>query len=235
MTVDQRKTYGSYHFGFSSKLADRHFEHLIKLFQTPSKISNSILGGRRSVLIDEMNKIGPVAVKCYHRGGIVRHFIKKRYLKWGKTRGQKEYELLQKVKRLGINAPEPIAFAYFGRIFYQAWLVTREIKQHQTLAELSLSNETRTLFVMKNVIEQASILIENSVLHVDLHPGNVIVDNQDKVYILDFDKGGIFPGNKNILKSRYIRRWNRAIKKHRLPKMLIELMYTGLNHKIDHR
>ena len=229
MTINRRKTYGSYHFGFSFELSDRHFRHLIKLFQKPSKISNSILGGRRSVLIDEMNTIGSVAVKYYHRGGIVRHFIKKRYLKCGKTRSQKEYELLQKVRGLGINAPEPIAFAYRGRLFYQAWLVTKEIKQHQTLAKLSLSNKKRTRFIMENIIEQVSTLIKNGILHVDLHPGNVIVDNQDMVYILDFDKGGIFPANKNILKNRYIRRWNRAIKKHRLPKMLIELMYAGLN------
>jgi len=230
MTIDRRKTYNSYHFGFSFELTDRHFQHLIKLFQIPSKISNSILGGRRSVLIDEINKIGSVAVKYYHRGGIVRHFIKKRYLKWGKTRSQKEYELLQKVRGLGINAPEPIAFAYRGHLFYQAWLVTREIKQHQTLAKLSILNEERTRFVMKNVIEQVSTLIKSSILHVDLHPGNVIVDNQDRVYILDFDKGSIFPGNKNILKNRYLSRWNRAIQKHRLPWMLNELMRSGLGN-----
>jgi 3-deoxy-D-manno-octulosonic acid kinase len=82
---------------------------------------------------------------------------------------------------------------------------------------------------MKNVIEQVSILIKNSILHVDLHPGNVIVDNQDRVYILDFDKGDIFSGNINKLKSRYLSRWNRAIQKHQLPEMLIELMCSALN------
>jgi 3-deoxy-D-manno-octulosonic acid kinase len=229
MNANKIKTYDSYNVGFSYDLSDKHLKHLIKLFQTPSKTSNSILGGRTSVLIDEIDYIGSVAVKYYHRGGFVRHFIKKRYFKWGKTRGQKEYELLQKVRRLGINAPEPIAFAYRGCFFYQSWLVTREIKQHQTLAKLSLSNKKRTRFVMENVIEQISTLIKNNILHVDLHPGNVIIDNQDRIYILDFDKGGIFLGNKKILKNRYIRRWNRAIKKHGLPEILIELMYSGLN------
>ena len=112
MNANKIKTYDSYNFGFSYDLSDQHLKHLIKLFQTPSKTSNSILGGRRSVLIDKIDDIGSVAVKYYHRGGFVRHLIKKRYLKCGKTRGQKEYELLQKVRRLGINAPEPIAFAY---------------------------------------------------------------------------------------------------------------------------
>lgn len=232
MIIEKRKKYNSYHFGFSFELTDRHFQHLIKLFQTPSKISNSILGGRRSVLIDEINKIGPVAVKYYHRGGMVRHFIKKRYFKLGKTRGQKEYELLQKVRSLGISAPEPIAFAYRGRLFYKGWLVTREIKEHQTLADLSFSNENRTLKIMQEVTRQISILIKNSILHVDLHPGNVIVDNQDRVYIIDFDKGHLFHGKNNSLRNRYLSRWNRAVKKHRLPQILCKSMRSDLRIKL---
>jgi len=207
-------------------------KYLIKLFERPAKTADSILGGRSTVLIDKINRIGSLAVKYYHRGGIVRHFIKKKYIKFGKTRGQREYEILQKVRSLGISAPEPIAFAYHGHLFYQAWLVTREIKQHQTLAELSMLNEERTRFVMKNVIEQVSTLIKKGILHVDLHPGNVIVDNKGKVYILDFDKGSIFSGNKNILTNRYLSRWNRAIQKHRLPLMLNELMRSGLGNNL---
>ena len=228
MTIDRRKTYEPYHFGFSLELTDRHFQHLIKLFQKPSKISNSILGGRRSVLIDEMNTVGSVAVKFYHRGGIVRHFIKNRYFKCGKTRGQREYELLQKVRRFGISAPEPIAFAYRGRLVYQAWLVTREIKQHQTLAQISLSNENLASILMKEVVKQISMLIKNNILHVDLHPGNIIVDKENQIYMLDFDKGSIFSGNKNKLEHRYLTRWIRAVSKHKLPKILTELMRINL-------
>jgi len=212
--------YDSYHFGSSYELTDQHLKHLIKLFQTPSKTADSVLGGRNSVLIDEINGLGHIVVKHYRRGGLVRYIVKQRYLKCGKTRSQEEYELLKKVRSFGISAPEPIAFAYRGRLFYQAWLVTREIKQHQTLAELSLSNIKRTRFVMKYVIEQVSILIKNSILHVDLHPGNVIVDNQNRVSIIDFDKGCFFHGKDTSLEKRYLSRWNRAVKKHRLPEIL---------------
>ncbi len=89
MNANIIKTYDSYNFGFSYDLSDQHLKHLIKLFQTPSKTSDSVLGGRRSVLIDEIDDIGSVAVKYYHRGGFVRHLIKKRYLKWGKNPGTK--------------------------------------------------------------------------------------------------------------------------------------------------
>ncbi len=221
------KTYNSYRFGFVHDLTEQHLKHLTKLFKTYSKPVNFVLGGRSSVVIDEINGLGTVVVKYYRRGGLVRYFVKQKYLKCGKTRGQREYELLQKVRSFGISAPEPIVFAYRGLLFYKGWLVTREIKGHQTLAELSFSNENRTRKILKEVTRQISILIKNNILHVDLHPGNVIVDNQDRVYIIDFDKGCLFNGKNTSLRNRYLRRWDRAVKKHQLPKMLSKLLHSG--------
>ncbi len=214
------KPYDSYHFGSLSDIADQQLKQLIRFFNLPKNSVNSALGGRTSITVARLEGIGSVVIKYYRRGGIIRYLIKQRYLKCGKTRCQIEYELLQKVRSLGINAPEPVAFAYRGRLFYQCWLVTREIKNHQTLAQISRSNEEQARMAMKAVVKQVSMLIKNNILHVDLHPGNVIVDNQNQVYLLDFDKGGVFPGDKNALRTRYLRRWNRAIQKHGLPEML---------------
>lgn len=223
MSTTHSKTYNSYHFGSPSNIADQQLKQLIRIFNLPKNSVNSALGGRTSITVTRLQGIGSVVIKYYRRGGVIRHLIKKRYLKCGKTRCQIEYELLQKVRSLGINAPEPIAFAYRGRLFYQCWLVTREIQDHQTLAQLSRSNEEQARMALKGVIKQVSMLIKNKILHADLHPGNVIVDNQNQVYLLDFDKGGVFPGDKNALKTQYLRRWNRAIQKHGLPEMLSEV------------
>jgi 3-deoxy-D-manno-octulosonic acid kinase len=221
--MHQINTYDSYHFGSPSHIANQQLKQLIRLFNLPKHTINSALGGRTSITAVRLEGIGSVVIKHYRRGGAIRYLIKQRYLKCGKTRCQNEYELLQKVRSLGINAPEPIAFAYRGHLFYQCWLVTREIKDHQTLVQISCSNEEQARMVMKEVVKQVSMLIKNKILHVDLHPGNVIVDNQNKVYLLDFDKGGVFSKGKNILRDRYIRRWNRAIQKHGLPEMLSEV------------
>ncbi len=223
MSTTHTKTYNSYHFGSSSDIADQQLKQLIRFFNLPKDSINSALGGRTSITVVPLEGIGSVAIKYYRRGGAIRYLIKQRYLKYGKTRCQIEYELLQKVRTLGINAPEPVAFAYRGRLFYQCWLVTREIQDHQTLAQLSCLNEEQARMAMKAVIKQVSTLIKNKILHVDLHPGNVIVNNQNQVYLLDFDKGGVFPGEKNALRHRYLRRWNRAIQKHGLPEMLSEV------------
>ena len=223
MSLAQTKTYHSYHFGSPSDITDQQLKQLIRFFNLPKDTIDSTLGGRTSITVAPLEGLGSVVIKYYRRGGVIRYLFKKRYLKCGKTRCQVEYELLKKVRSLGINAPEPVAFAYRGRLFYQCWLVTREIQDHQTLAQISRSNEEQTRMVMKEVVKQVSILIKNKIFHVDLHPGNVIVNNQNQVYLLDFDKASIFPGHKNDLRTRYLRRWNRAIQKHELPEMLNEI------------
>jgi 3-deoxy-D-manno-octulosonic acid kinase len=223
----QIKPYDSYHFGSLADIADQQLKQLIRFFNLPKNSVHSALGGRTSITVTRLQGIGSIVIKYYRRGGAIRYLMKKRYVKFGKTRCQIEYELLQKVRSLGINAPEPVAFAYKGRLFYQCWLVTREIQNHQTLVQISRSNEEQTRMAMKAVVKQVSMLIKNKILHADLHPGNVIVDNQNQVYLLDFDKGGGFPGNKNALRTRYLRRWNRAIQKHGLPEILSEV--NGFN------
>jgi 3-deoxy-D-manno-octulosonic acid kinase len=228
MSTALTKTYDSYHFGSSSDLTDRQLKQLIMLFNTPTDTVDSVLGGRSSVTIAQLEGLGSVVVKYYTRGGLLRYMVKRRYLKWGKTRCQIEYELLEKVRTLGVNAPEPIAYASRGGLFYKGWLVTREIKEKQTLAELSCADEERAHIVMKDVISQVSTLIMNDIFHVDLHPGNVLVDSGGRVFLLDFDKARLCQWDKNKLRDHYCSRWRRAVIKHRLPDMLCETLGTAL-------
>jgi len=224
------RTIDSYRFGFSLNLTEPQLRTLAGLFHHPVKTSEvSLLGGRTSVTPAQLDGIGSVVVKYYRRGGLMRYIIKQRYLKLGKTRAQREFELLQTVSNLGLNVPQPIAYAHCGRLLYRAWLITREIKQPLSLARLCLIDEKRAQRTMKSVIAQISRLIDHNLLHVDLHPGNVVVDQKDRVFLLDFDKGKVYKGNKTKLKYRYINRWQRAVSKHGLPKMLSEMLRTGLN------
>jgi len=223
------RTIDSYHFGFDLNLTDSQLRTLTGFFHHPDAIGVSLLGGRTSVTPAKLDGIGSVVIKHYRRGGLMRYFIKRRYLKFGKTRAQREFELLNIVSTLGINIPQPIAYAYRGRLFYRAWLVTREIHLPLSLARLSLQDEKKTSSAMESVIEQIVSLIQNDILHVDLHPGNVVVDATGKVYLLDFDKGTVYYGNRQKLINRYLSRWQRAVNKHGLPKVLTEMMQNGLN------
>ena len=86
---------------------------------------------------------------------------------------------------------------------------------------------------MTSVIEQISILIQNNILHTDLHPGNIVVDKKNKVFLVDFDRGHRFSGNTNKLRDRYLNRWQRAVIKHQLPSLLYDMLQTGLSERFQ--
>ncbi len=223
------RTIDSFQFGFSLNLTESQLRPLTSLLHDLESTEMAALGGRTAVTPARLDGIGAVVIKHYRRGGMLRHFTKRRYLKLGKTRAQREFELLDAVAKFGINVPQPIAFVYQGAAFYRAWLITREIQRPVSLAGLSLQDEEKSGRVMESVIKQISALIQHQVLHVDLHPGNVIVDPDGKVYLLDFDKGKVYHGDRQKLKNRYLTRWQRAVNKHGLPEFLTEMMQTGLS------
>jgi len=223
------RTIDSYQFGFYLNLTDSQLRTLTGFFHHPDAIGVSVLGGRTSVTQAKLDGIGSVVIKHYRRGGLMRYVFKQRYLKLGKTRAQIEFELLQVVRNLGIKAPEPVAYAHRGCIFYQAWLVSRAIKYPLSLALLSLKDEKKTRQAMESVVGQILLLIQNDILHVDLHPGNIVVDGAGQIFLVDFDKGQIHHGNREKLRDRYLTRWQRAVTKHRLPGMLTEMLQAGLN------
>jgi len=148
----------------------------------------------------------------------------------GKTRGQREFELLDLAGSSGIHVPQPVAYAYRGRLFYAAWLVTRSIREPVTLARLSQQDVEEARQVVPAAAEQIGLLIKNKILHVDLHPGNVVIDDSRQVYLLDFDKGRVFRGSREKLKDRYIARWQRAVVNHRLPEILNDALRTELQN-----
>jgi len=227
----ETKTFEAFVFGSSLPLTDLQFDTLGRLCDQQPKSSEGTLGGRTSVTSDEIDGIGSIIIKRYTRGGLMRYLLKQRYLKLRATRCQREFELLQAVRNLGINAPEPIAFAYRGRLFYRAWLITRQIPQSLTLARLATQDPIQAQAVMPSVLEQISLLIHNGIVHPDLHPGNVVVDKEAKIFLVDFDKGYLFPGNKNKLRNRYLSRWQRALIKHQLPMVLYDMLQTGLSKR----
>lgn len=230
MVTEQIQSYQSYQFGSRRELTSQQMQALVNLFNTPPNAARFRLGGRNSVTISELEGIGSVAIKYFTRGGFNRFFVKHRYLRWRpRTRSQIEFDMLARVRSLDIMAPEPVAWAHQGGLFYRGWLVTREIKKQRNLAELSAREPRQAQKALAHLIPQVAKLIANRILHIDLHPGNVLVDNRERVFLLDFDKACLSNKTPAYLKSRYLRRWRRAVHKHGLPPELWTQFQNGLS------
>lgn len=232
MALFKVKTIGDITIGYADALDDKDIDDLTEMLHQPVENANTALGGRRKVNIFSLPDGRAIAVKHYARGGLVRFLVKETYLKLSTTRAEAEFMWLENVRRLGLSAPEPLAFAFKGHRLYKCWLITREIENHQTLADIAFSDIVRTNRLIPQLLDQTVTLIQNSILHVDFHAGNVLVNDTDQLFLIDFDKARIYRGSQTRLAKRYISRWQRAVKKYKLPELLEKDFHDGLMGKI---
>lgn len=219
----------SYKFGSQSDLSQVVLDNLISLFKSKiNKKPGPVLTGRNPVIKTNISELGSIVIKQYARGGFISHFNRDKYLYSKKSRSELEFNALIDAEKAGVNVPQPVASVSKGFPFYKAWLVTKEIENAKNFAELCRDDENKAIDLLPEICANIDKLIENSIHHIDLHPGNIIIDNADKPFILDFDKACSFTGPKDKLAEKYKQRWQRAIKKHKLSDNLLNLQLLNL-------
>lgn len=135
------------------------------------------------------------ALRHYRRGGAMAALLGDRYFWKGldTTRAWLEWKLLAKMVEMGLPVPKPLAaqVVQSGR-FYRADLLTLKIENAQSLAEI-----LRKKSLPKDVWEQVGKTIQQfhqfGVYHDDLNAHNIMLDQDNRVYLIDFDKGEIRP------------------------------------------
>lgn len=225
------RTHYPYLIGSDLPLEAKDTDHLVRLFEKKPDLVTEILHGRNQVVKDTLCGI-PMVVKFYRRGGLIRHVMRDAYLRSGKARSLMEYEMLEKARSSGVACPEPLAWAMRGSLFYKAFLVTREIENSRTLADLGRDSEASFIEAVEKAAELSRRLIACRIHHVDLHPGNVLVTDRGDVYLIDFDKAHESGLSKEKLTCAVIRRWKRAVAKYHLPETMAEVFERGLNNYI---
>jgi RIO-like serine/threonine protein kinase len=128
--------------------------------------------------------------------------------------------MLLTLRSLGFDVPRPLAWAERGRIWVHTWLIMEERPDAKTLAELAGTDESRARKLLPQISEVVGRLISHQIHHVDFHPGNVLVDPEDRICLIDFDKTARVTIPTSELAERYRRRWQRAVTKHALPSWL---------------
>ena len=153
---------------------------------------NKIIGhaqGRSTVWFVQAEAM-PAVLRHYYRGGVIGRFVKDRYffISWERTRSHQELNVLETLFRAGVHVPKPIAArAKRHGLFYQADLMTQKIPNAQSLCSLLLQT-TLAKGVYQKIGEEIAKMHRAQVNHSDLNIHNILLDEQQKVWLIDFDK-----------------------------------------------
>ena len=106
------------------------------------------------------------------------------------TRAYQEYTLLLSIKALRLPAPAPIAARISGSIFgYRADIITATLANTQSLVQLLSKNITEKIWF--DIGATIAKFHRHNIYHDDLNANNILIDDCNKVFIIDFDKGKI--------------------------------------------
>lgn len=162
---------------------------------------------------------GDAVLREYLRGGLPGRFVRKHYLftGWRRSRPVAEFNILVELHRLGLPVPRPLA-ALTRRcgLLYTGSLLTARIHGARTVADVMAARSADAAFWAR-VGACIRRFHDQGVVHADLNARNILVDETNAVYLIDFDRAKRTPGatarfaaNLERLKRSFEKLWPEA-------------------------
>lgn len=184
--------------------------------------------GRGSVCVFKYSEYDLV-LRHYYRGGQVSKFNKDDYVWKGlnKTRAIEEINLLSIMRENQLPVPEPVA-AHISRsgVTYKANIVTQLLPNTQSISS-KLVQEPMPSEIWHNIGSVIRQFHNLSVNHADLNAHNILIDDQNRTFLIDFDKSKI-DSSFNGWRQDNLKRLQRSLSK--LKNIEPELNYSEQNY-----
>ncbi|MDH5785093.1 MAG: 3-deoxy-D-manno-octulosonic acid kinase [Chromatiales bacterium] len=160
------------------------------------------------------------ALRHYHRGGLPARLSRDRYLWLGleKSRPWREWHLLLELYRRGLPVPRPVAVRVVrDGLGYRADIVTEAIDA-RPLAEW-LCEKRLPSAQLERVGSWLRRFHLEELYHADLNARNILLDEEGRVYLIDFDRSELRRGDEGW-RSANMERLKRSLEKFRRQEML---------------
>ncbi len=165
--------------------------------------------GRGTTWFIQLDKV-QAALRHYRRGGLFGKLVSDCYWfnSWENTRSYSELMLLNRLHAQGVNVPRPIAARAVKRMFfYRADILSERIMNASDLVAV-LSERRLSEAEYRKIGAEIAKMHRAQVNHTDLNIHNILLDAQGKVWLIDFDKCRVQPGEQ--WKKRNLARLERS-------------------------
>lgn len=169
------------------KLESKHFDTDYWQGKPGFSLVDGGRGGSVKINIGNQTAI----LRQYKRGGLITHISKDCYIWLGKTRSRpwREWHLLQQASDAGLPVATPLgACVWRSGLLYRAAIMTAYLEGTETLAERLVHStlDSEVWFQLGSLLKKMQTL---GFRHADLNANNLLIDEESKIYIIDFDKG----------------------------------------------
>jgi len=154
---------------------------------------NKITGqatGRSTAFFLDLGEHGAL-LRHYYRGGLIGKFNRDRFAKeaFEKSRAVAEFNLLLKLRALGLPVPNPLAARYKPASLwgYRADILVEVIPQAQDVFHV-LQERPLLAECWQDIGRVIATFHQHGVYHSDLNCHNIMLDRDAKIWLVDFDK-----------------------------------------------
>lgn len=187
--------------------------HAFSCERNPFFVRALTQGGRGQAFFVEIAEKKGV-FRHYRRGGILGRLIKDTYIGAvpATSRAMREFSLLRWARLWGLPVPRPLAAhcKQIGRFRYKADLITEEIPGAESLATALMRGRLDSA-IWQAIGRVLYRLHRHQIYHADLNCHNLLIDPQAQVWVIDFDKSQVLPGDGWKVKN--LSRLYRSLKK----------------------
>ena len=166
----------------------------IDFWRSRKKVTGEAIGRGSAWFIEAPH--GPVVLRHYLRGGWAVTFSRQSYFFTGvsNSRPFREYHVLVELYAMGLPVPRPVAaLCQHHGVVSTGAIMTACIAPSKTLADVLTGGDT-----VEGIWTRVGTCIRKfhdaGVWHADLNARNILLDAEDNVYLIDFDRARFSPG-----------------------------------------
>ena len=202
-----------------TQIANFHREMLTaKYWQSNNAVIGTAQGRGTTYFVQ--HKSEQWVLRHYYRGGLIGKLIKDSYLFINQqlTRAAQEFNLLVAMTELGLPVAKPVAYRVEKKgFFYHADLLTARISDAEDLVA-AMTKKSLTKETWAAIGQTIQAFHQQGIYHHDLNAHNILIDQQGKIWLIDFDQGQQRQPNKGWQQAN-IKRLLRSFdkEKHKLP------------------
>jgi len=198
----------------AARLELREMEALLDAVRTGAAAGEEVASGRGGARRIVLRGGKVVFVRRYLRGGLVRHFVRDLYL-LRPPRPIRELLATETARAAGCRVPivHAVAVEESGP-FYRGWIVTSAIEGARAYIDLfSGADEAGRRSLLGAAGSSIRALHDAGVYHPDLNGHNLLIDADDEVAVIDFDRARLAAPGRHRLGEKGRDRFWRSLKK----------------------